>query len=117
MQVYIPYSGLSVTTAENLLEKYDSCSNKEESGVQKFINKTPKWTEEFNAYVLDFRGRATYSSVKNFLLIKDETNTSDYILFGKVGKDLFNLDVKYPFTIVQGIALAVSSFEKKIACE
>ena len=39
------------------------------------------------------------------------------MLFGKVLKDKFNLDVGYPFTIIQSAALAVSSFEKKLGCE
>lgn len=39
------------------------------------------------------------------------------ILFGKFGKDLFNLDVRYPFNLMQGVALALSSFDKKLACE
>lgn len=39
------------------------------------------------------------------------------VLFGKFGKDLFNLDIRYPFNMIQGVALALSSFDKKLACE
>jgi len=31
-------------------------------------------------------------------------------------KNVFNLDIKHPFNIVQGLALALSSFDKKLAC-
>lgn len=39
------------------------------------------------------------------------------VLFGKFGKELFNLDIRYPFSILQGVALAVSSFDRKLGCE
>jgi hypothetical protein len=38
------------------------------------------------------------------------------VLFGKIEKNVFNLDVKWPFNLVQGLALALSSFDKKIGC-
>lgn len=39
------------------------------------------------------------------------------VLFGKFGKQLFNLDIRHPYNLIQGIALALSSFDKKLACE
>lgn len=35
-------------------------------------NKTPKWNEGVGAYVLNFHGRVTMASVKNFQLIQAE---------------------------------------------
>jgi hypothetical protein len=40
----------------------------------------------------------------------------DLVLFGKIDKNIFNLDIKYPFSLVQGLALALSSFDKKLGC-
>jgi hypothetical protein len=37
--------------------------------VLKFKNKTPKWSKEVGAYVLNFGGRATVSSIKNFIMV------------------------------------------------
>ena len=37
--------------------------------VLKFKNKTPQWCKEIDAYVLNFGGRASVSSIKNFVLV------------------------------------------------
>lgn len=34
-----------------------------------YINKSPKWSPELNAYVLSFGGRVSMTSVKNFQLV------------------------------------------------
>ena len=117
MSVFIPSSKYLTTKCDNLLEHYESSPYKEDSGINKFINKPPRWNEKISAYVLDFKGRATCSSVKNFILVKSENEKREYILFGKVGKDVFNLDVRHPFSIFQAVALGISSFEKKLGCE
>jgi hypothetical protein len=41
---------------------------------------------------------------------------NNFVLFGKVSTNVFNLDIKYPFSLMQGLALALSSFDKKLAC-
>lgn len=66
--------------------------------------------------MLDFKGRATKSSVKNCIIV-DTEEEKEFLIFGKVSKDIFNLDIKEKFSIVQAMALAVSSFEKKLGCE
>lgn len=39
------------------------------------INKPPRWNEQVGAYVLNFSGRVTMASVKNFQLVDpDEQN-------------------------------------------
>ena len=82
-----------------------------------FVNKTPKWCPEISAYVLDFKGRATRSSVKNCIITDPTQQQQQFVVFGKVSKDVFNLDVKKKFSILQAMAIAVSSFEKKLGCE
>lgn len=39
------------------------------------------------------------------------------MLFGKVNSDVYNMDVKYPFTPLQGFQIALSSLDPKIGCE
>lgn len=43
----------------------------------------------------------------------------DYIVmqFGRIADDIFTLDFKYPMCAVQAFAIALSSFDGKIACE
>jgi hypothetical protein len=35
-------------------------------------NKPPKWNEQMQAYCLNFNGRVTHASVKNFQLVHEE---------------------------------------------
>jgi len=37
--------------------------------------------------------------------------------FGRVADDLFTVDYNYPMNAVQAFAIALSSFDSKLACE
>lgn len=80
-------------------------------------NKTPVWNEETQSYVLNFHGRVTHASVKNFQIVHD--NDVDYIVmqFGRVAEDVFTMDYRYPMCALQAFAIALSSFDSKLACE
>lgn len=43
----------------------------------------------------------------------------DYIVmqFGRTGPDHFTMDFKYPMCLVQAFAIALTSFDAKLACE
>ena len=120
------------------------------------------------SYVLNFHGRVTQASVKNFQVIHEndrkftyhfctiivsgfegmntcvsdrligvidlfiavKNNGSDvrptvfpplaeYIVmqFGRVAEDIFTMDYNYPMSAVQAFAVALSSFDGKLACE
>jgi len=45
--------------------------------------------------------------------------TVDYIVmqFGRVAEDVFTMDYRYPMCAVQAFAIALSSFDSKLACE
>lgn len=45
--------------------------------------------------------------------------TADYIVmqFGRVAEDVFTMDYNYPMCALQGFAIALSSFDSKLACE
>jgi len=67
--------------------------------------------------VLNFHGRVTQASVKNFQIVHD--SAVDYIVmqFGLVAEDIFTMDYRYPMCAVQAFAIALSSFDSKLACE
>lgn len=46
-------------------------------------------------------------------------STADYIVlqFGRVAEDAFTLDYRYPLCALQAFAIALSSFDGKLACE
>lgn len=95
-------------------------------------NKSPRWHEQLQCWCLNFRGRVTIASVKNFQLIAaaaPAAGTSQppqapppehdkvILQFGKVGKDMFTMDYRYPLSAFQAFAICLSSFDTKLACE
>ncbi|KAL7082427.1 hypothetical protein ACP275_14G097800 [Erythranthe tilingii] len=122
-------------------------------------NKSPRWHEQLQCWCLNFRGRVTVASVKNFQLIAASSSTSNgpaagpaaaaavrapqqapavgpagagggagrapqqgdqdkiILQFGKVGKDMFTMDYRYPLSAFQAFAICLSSFDTKLACE
>lgn len=126
-------------------------------------NKAPRWHEQLQCWCLNFRGRVTVASVKNFQLIaatappppgqgsgqqqppprqgggqqpppppprqgggqpqplNQAGPSSDHdkiiLQFGKVGKDMFTMDYRYPLSAFQAFAICLSSFDTKLACE
>ncbi|KAE9599011.1 hypothetical protein Lal_00044123 [Lupinus albus] len=93
-------------------------------GVLVLKNKAPRWHEPLQCWCLNFHGRVTIASVKNFQLSASPENgpagpEHDKIIlqFGKVGKDVFTMDYRYPLSAFQAFAICLSSFDTKIACE
>ncbi|CAM8973641.1 unnamed protein product [Rhodiola kirilowii] len=88
-------------------------------------NKTPRWHEQLQCWCLNFNGRVTVASVKNFQLVAaaSETGASGtqnenvILQFGKVGKDVFTMDYQYPLSAFQAFAICLSSFDTRTACE
>ncbi|KAL8171294.1 hypothetical protein V2J09_023098 [Rumex salicifolius] len=85
-------------------------------------NKAPRWHEQLQCWCLNFHGRVTVASVKNFQLVASPENEpagpeNDKIVlqFGKVGKDVFTMDYRYPISAFQAFAICLSSFDTKIA--
>ncbi|KAK8914523.1 Tubby-like F-box protein 1 [Platanthera zijinensis] len=89
-------------------------------------NKTPRWHEHLQCWCLNFHGRVTVASVKNFQLVASVTpdqTTGDVdedkvlLQFGKVGDDLFTMDYREPLSAFQAFAICLTSFGTKLACE
>lgn len=89
-------------------------------------NKSPRWHEQLQCWCLNFKGRVTVASVKNFQLVAavdpshnvSAAEQEKVILqFGKIGKDIFTMDYRYPLSAFQAFAICLSSFDTKPACE
>lgn len=79
------------------------------------INKSPRLNSTIGKFVLNFKGRVTCASVKNFQLL-DKTNKDMSAIkyqFGKVGKDKFVMDFGYPMSPYQAFCVALSKFDSK----
>lgn len=81
------------------------------------INKSPVWHEQYKSFALNFNGRVTEPSVKNYQIVH-EVNL-DYIVtqFGKVDTDLYTCDYSYPLCALQSFAIAISSLDNKLGCD
>jgi tubby-related protein 1 len=53
----------AISDHDGLIERYKS---KNMEGIISLYNKTPVWSDETQSYVLNFHGRVTQASVKNF---------------------------------------------------
>lgn len=80
-------------------------------------NRQPMWNETTQSYVLNFNGRVTQASVKNFQITAANDPTETVMQFGRIKNDIFTMDYRYPMSAVQAFAIALSSFDPKIACE
>ena len=59
-------------------------------------NRKPQWDEQQQGHVLNFAGRVTESSVKNFQLEdRDDPGRGVVLQFGRVGKSTFTMDFAY----------------------
>lgn len=80
-------------------------------------NKEPVWNEESRSYVLNFSGRVSRPSVKNFQLITDHDPDFVLIQFGRTGENTFSLDFQSPASASLAFAVALTSIDSKLACE
>jgi tubby-related protein 1 len=81
------------------------------------INKPPKWNDQVGAYVLNFSGRVTHASVKNFQLVSPDDHDTVVLQFGRTGKDGFSMDFQWPLSPLQAFAICCSACDTKLACE
>lgn len=116
MTVLVPAlsEGLRAGPDEPLVEAWKSGRN---DRLVLLRNKTPVWNDDTQSYVLNFHGRVTQASVKNFQIVHD--SDPDYVVmqFGRVADDAFTMDYRYPLCALQAFAIALSSFDGKLACE
>ncbi|KAM3921015.1 tubby protein homolog [Leptodactylus fuscus] len=99
---------------ETLLARFQN-GNMENISV--LHNKAPSWNEETQSYVLNFHGRVTQASVKNFQIINADDPEHIVMQFGRVAEDVFTMDFSYPLCALQAFSICLSSFDSKLACE
>ncbi|KAL7076015.1 hypothetical protein ACQ4LE_004346 [Meloidogyne hapla] len=129
-----PLAVRPISERDSILERYRT--NRLDEMVV-LNNKQPVWNEETQSYVLNFHGRVTQASVKNFQIVhsmhatQSEINQqnnnniqiipdpSEYVImqFGRIDNETFTMDVRYPLTPVQAFGIAMTSFHGKLACE
>ena len=124
MQVAIPSvdeAGRPATAPPGVEDITQRIKDRNLRDLSYLINKPPRWNEQVNAYVLNFNGRVTMASVKNFQLVAPDDEETVLLQFGRVTKDTskdeYTMDFQWPLSPLQAFAITLSSFDYKIACE
>ncbi|ERL95690.1 hypothetical protein D910_00121, partial [Dendroctonus ponderosae] len=74
-------------------------------------NKAPMWNENSQVYQLDFGGRVTQESAKNFQI---EFRGKQVMQFGRVDGNAYTLDFQYPFSALQAFAVALANVTQRL---
>ena len=73
-------------------------------------NKKPQYDEDLGAYTLDFDGRVTMASSKNFLMVPStDIRGPVAVRFGRVEDSQFVMDVAWPCSPVKAMGVALAS--------
>jgi hypothetical protein len=85
-------------------------------GLLAMQNRPPWWNIELGSFVLNFGGRVSVASVKNFQLCDRNDQGTIMLQFGRIqGRHSFTMDYQHPLTAVQAFSIAISSLQSKIS--
>ena len=84
----------------------------EDSNLVPLTNRQPWWNGQIGAYVLNFEGRVTLPSVKNFQLVRGASEEL-VMQFGRIGRDGFQMDAKTPLTTLQAFLISLTTLDKR----
>ena len=95
-----PTTGKPMIGKVKLLDEFKKTGQSTENLVA-LVNKSPVWDAVKNMYILDFRGRVTQASIRNFQAVRAEKEDEIVIQFGKVGDNSYTMDFTNPFSAFQ----------------
>jgi len=91
----------------------DVCGDPKAKLATKLTTRRPKWNPKHKSLTLDFRGRCSMASAKNFQLESSgappTASPPARFLFGKTGMHSFVLDFRHPLGNVQAFAAALTA--------
>ena len=91
-------------------------------------NKAPLWNEGSQVYQLDFGGRVTQESAKNFQIeysgkqVTNIRNNRNILMilyfqvmqFGRIDENAYTLDFQYPLTALQAFSVALANVTQRL---
>lgn len=92
-----------------LMKQYANCKSK----VFVMHNKAPLWNENTQVYQLDFGGRVTQESAKNFQ-VELHSKQIQVMQFGKIDGQAYTLDFQSPFSAIQAFAIALANVTQRL---
>lgn len=95
----------------------DSDFPSQSANIIRLANKTPVWNQTLKSFALNFNGRVTQASVKNFQIVHPVDAEYIVMQFGKISKDVYTCDYSYPLCALQAFGTAISSLDSKLACD
>lgn len=81
------------------------------------INKRPYFNTETNSFSLNFSGRVTKPSVRNFQIIHPLEPTYITLTFGKEENESFILDFSHPWSVLSAFCVGLSALDHKFGCD
>ncbi|XP_071957096.1 tubby-related protein 4-like [Antedon mediterranea] len=105
--VGVDSNGSKVSKKAKLIQEYSSSK----AEVHFMHNKAPLWNENTQVYQLDFGGRVTQESAKNFQV---EHNDKQVLQFGRIDGHAYTLDFQYPFSSIQAFAVALANITQRL---
>lgn len=98
---------------KNKLRRTRSKGDERRGYYRQFVlhNKAPLWNENSQVYQLDFGGRVTQESAKNFQV---EHRGKQVMQFGRIDSNAYTLDFQYPFTAIQAFAVALANVTQRL---
>ncbi|KAI5166198.1 tubby [Nematocida sp. AWRm78] len=76
----------------------------------KLINKPPYFNYDTNSFVLNFNGRVTLPSARNFQVVHPKDVSYITLTFGKIAHNEYILDYSYPWCALDAFSVALTSF-------
>ena len=95
LSVLVPLPRLDGTASDARPGLSERVKQGDFTGLISCQNKAPRWNESLGAYCLNFNGRVTLPSVKNFQLAESEDAERIAMQFGRVSDSHFTLDYSY----------------------
>lgn len=83
----------------------------------KLLNKKPFYNSQTNTYNLNFSGRVTMPSIRNFQVIHPLEPAYITLTFGKEAENLYMVDFSHPWSILFAFCLGLSSLDHKFGCD
>ncbi|VDI53276.1 Hypothetical predicted protein [Mytilus galloprovincialis] len=107
------YKNLESFQKSQLKQKMKKVRRSSQEGLPQFVmhNKAPMWNENSQVYQLDFGGRVTQESAKNFQI---EFRGKQVMQFGRIDSNAYTLDFQYPFTALQAFAVALANVTQRL---